>query len=496
MMKEHVEDKLIQFLQSCLEPFSVSSALQYLGEPVTARTIDELSDYLLYNQFAFVNPFPGGEEGELWLSRAGLFTGKQLVIRLTQREISSGIMIPGSRFVPFANPALLPHELSFTFNGQPLSRVLSGTNPEEIYPLYQLFGEEYVPQYLSLDNEENGELFSPSDYDDPEEFMVSAVDMKDIYWSSSFKPGDLLLARLTDWAGGVFELSVLDSSRVDPERRNKWMRDFEDCLVHTFEISGPGASIDEQLAFAWFVGQDSLFSPDGVPMQDFLRWSGRVGLEPYGVETRLWYRGEQIPAQGSWNMSVVSAPATLAEESFMHLGLPVSMGILDACVLDALFRKETSSRQMVARLVPVSGSIAAFCLPVIERAANGRFNRLTAEYNWFADHEHGVLRNRFVILYHALVGLVLQLQQSGIPPDRIPDQGAVVLGQIMAHTISALESMCAPAQPGAEDVEALWASVEGMEDSFFEAKTGIQEALPDLLKGRFSIINKKGIPDE
>jgi len=493
-MKEYVEDKLMEFLQSRLEPFSVSGLLEFLGGPVSPADIEELSGFLVFNQLAYQNPGFDGEE-ELWITRAGLFTGKPLVIQPGKTEIASGILIPGSRFVPFYNPSLLPHELTFTFQGKPLQRVSLECTPDEIYAQYQMFGDEYVSQYLSLDNEENTALFSESEYDDPTDISISVVDMRDVYWGSQFKSGDRLIARLTDWEAGSFELAVLPLENIEQDKQTAWLKDLEENLVHSFEIAGPGASIDEQLAFAYFLGMDTLFTPHAGIIGDFLRWSDRVGVEPYGVETRLWFSGQTIPSQGSWMMTLIAAPSSMTEEAFMHLGLPLSANVMDSYVMDTLFRKETGIRDLVARMIPSRLNNSPFCLPVIERALQHRYKQLSADYNWFADHETGTLRTRCVALHNALMRFILLLQQSGIDPDSVPEQGAVILGQLMSHTVASLENIDFSGPDDPTDIDALWISIEGMEDSFFDIKTAIQEVLPELNKKRFSVI-KKEKPDE
>lgn len=485
----------MQFLESRLEPFSIDGLLEFLDESVNAVAVEDLAGFLIFNQLAYLNPAIGSKDG-LWLTRAGLFTGKSLVLCPTNTEIASGVLIPGSRFVPFCNPALLPHELGFVHQDKPLSRVALECTPEEIYSKYQLFGDEYTPQYLSLDNEKNSALFSEADYEDPAELTVSVIDMRELYWSSRFKSGDRLVARLTGWKEGVFDLAVLPAEELDPAKQAAWMQEMEDSLVHSFEIAGPGASMDEQLAFAYFLGMDTLFTPYAASFSDFLRWSSNVAIEPYGVESRLWHSDEIIPAQGSWTMTLVSAPVSMAEEAFMHLALPLSARVMDSYILDALFCKETGIEALLERMVPPRLHDAAFCLPVIKRAVLSRFKHLAASYNWFADHETGLLRNRCIVMHGALMHFVLQLQRSDIEPDLIPDQGAVILGQLMSHTIGALENIDFSAAGQTSDIDSLWVSIEGMEESFFETKTAIQDQLPELTKRRFSIIKKKEKTDE
>ncbi|HPS45358.1 MAG TPA: hypothetical protein PK542_12820, partial [Treponemataceae bacterium] len=118
-MRDHTEDRLSEFLQAAIEPFTLKGLLDYLGEPSGRAAQNELSDYLTYNQLAFLNPAFDAED-ETWVTRAGVFTGKSVVVVPTKEEIADGILLPGSRLVPFYDPAVLPNELVFRYKGEVL----------------------------------------------------------------------------------------------------------------------------------------------------------------------------------------------------------------------------------------------------------------------------------------------------------------------------------------------------------------------------------------
>lgn len=502
-MRDHTEDRLTEFLQTAIEPFTLQGLLEYLGEPSGRAAREELADYLSYNQLAFLNP-AFDEDAETWLTRAGLFTGKPVVIIPTKEEIADGILIPGSRLVPFYDPSVLPNEFVFRYKGEVLTRLVLDVSPEEVYPHYALFGDEYIPQYLALDNEENAELFSPSDYCDPSVFPVSVVNLRSVYWDVNFKPGDRLVATVADWSKGVFDLSTVCEAELSADSRAEWLSYFEENLLRSFELGGPGAAIDEQLCFAWFLGQDKLFTPNEATMGEFLKWTRRVSVEPYGIETRLWFADKEIPAQGSWDMAMVSSPGSVTEEIFAHLGMPFTDLVLDSYVLDALHRKENGVKPLLERIFPIKSSVVSLCIPILERELMRFYRDFATDYNWFADHDSALLRGRYIELHNALSDFVLMLKSSKINPDAVPEQGAVVLSQLLNHAVSGIEALDtdyflpegesskARLAPRTEDaIDSLWASVESMEDSFFDIKTAILEALPELKKKNFSLLKKK-----
>lgn len=494
-MKEYTDLRLTEFLYHRVEPFTMDELLKYLSVPNNSEFRENFSSYMLYNQLAYVNPSADGKT-EFWITRAGLFTNSHALIIPSPHEIASGILIPGSRFVPYMNPVLLPHELHFVFNSQPLTRTLVKLDASVLFPFYYLFGEEYTAQYLAQDNEKNEEYYLANEYENPDESFVFAIDMKKIYWTTGFKPDDMISAKILDWRNGIIELSVVPAEKIDKCLQENWMHLMEESLIAVFDLFGPGASMDEQLAFAFYINQSLLSDTNAASLYSFLDWSQKVGIRPYGVESRLWHKNKEIPAQGSWNLSIVSAPSSPAEEAFMQLGLPVSQAVIQSYLADALFRRENSAEFVLGRLVPIYEKQTSSYFSVIERFVDSSLSALRGKYNWFADHEQGMLRKRFIELHMGLTAFIFKLQKTGVSPDQIPDQGAVVLGQILAHTISVLELLSSQEASEGSEIDSLWISIEGMEDSFFEMKTAIQVNLPSLLKNRFSIIKERGSPDE
>jgi len=493
-MKRSPEDKLLDFIYDQLDPFTIPELLRFLGENVTPAACRSAEQYLEHNHLAYEFPDEPGYEKE-WISRAGLFTDRSVILIPGKDEIAAGVLIPGSRFLPFCNPSLLPHELIFYIGDRELPRKQIEVTPEDTYKHYQLFGDEYVPQYLSLDNDENAEIFASTEYDDPDSFYLLAVDLGDFYWKSGFKPGDRIAATLVDWVEGVFVLDLMPASAIVPAQEAEWKSSLESSLSASFKSIGAAGSMDEQLSYAYFIGGDELFSLQATEAGLAIHESKRIGFEPYGVETRLWFRDEPVPPPDRWTISLVSMPASLLEEALVQLGLPVSPRIFDSYLFDVLYRRETDLDAVLDRLVPVRLTDNAFCIPVIERAIETRLKEIRKSYNIFTDSEQGRLRSRFIALHSELTRFIFSLRDTGLQPDAMPEQGAVILAQIMAHTISALENLDFPVSGNPPDLENLWLSIEGMEDSFFDIKTVINEALPELIKQRFTIVKKES-PDE
>lgn len=483
------EERLTSFLVNTIEPFELASLLRFLREPVSKSALDDLSDYLQFNQLAYLGPSVDGSSPR-WISRAGLFTGRSAVVAPSRSDLSAGAFSPASSLVPFANPVLLPHEYVFRYKGEELSKVMLTVAPAEIYPQFAFFGEEYAPQYLACDNEENDKKLSDLDYADPVEMNITAFDARTLYWNESFVPGDRLLATLIDWKTGTFDLSVIHSGDIDRTREIAWVASMDSALKECFAMNGPAASIDEQLSFAWYLRQEELDTPHAPPLFEYLERSSEVALEYFGVETRLWYAGVEIPAQETWNFSLSTNPETITDEALANLGIPLNERIIESYVLDGLFLRETDAKGTLERLLPVCQGHASIASPLVERAVRISRSFWENRYNRFADHEKGLLRGRFVRLHGDLVSLVQNLKQNKIQPDTIPDQWAIILMQIMTHLVPSMESLDFPGDGERLDLEAAWGNLEGMEDHFLDAQTVIQSLLPILIDRRLSVLRQ------
>jgi len=345
-----------------------------------------------------------------------------------------------------------------------------------------------------MDNANNGHLYEANDYLDPGEITLNVLDMATIYRDSGFTVGDRLIARVVDWSAGLFDLEVyrplssdVAEGGIDYQSRLRWCTVMETALEQTFAVIGPSSSMEDQLAFAFFLCREDLPEARTCSVEDFLLWTNKVSLEPYGVETRLWFSGKEIPPHGGWGMTLIQSPSNALEEALVYSGLPLNSEMLEVYVLDALYQREPDTVALLYRLLPSELDAGVAIRMVVEAEVNSMYRYLSEIYNYFADHETGQVRSRFTALHSALMAYIFRLERTGVEPQDLPDQGFVVLGQLMSHTVHAMEHLVSGRELEPSELNSLLASVEGMEESFFELKTGIQERLSDITRLRLKV---------
>ena len=198
------EDALYDFLENIAEPFDLETVVSYLRMidiKRIANLADEVKELINMRNLAF------NIGSKKWISRRGFFENIPFIISPTRLELLNGILIPGHRCLPFANPMLLPHELTFLWKNSEIPFTTTEGEPEEFYPYYSIYGEEYAPQYIAKDNLENEKAFNCDPYEDPPEVAITTLDMRNIYRETSFVPGDRFVARTLEWKKGVFSLT-------------------------------------------------------------------------------------------------------------------------------------------------------------------------------------------------------------------------------------------------------------------------------------------------
>ena len=488
------EDALYDFLDNAVKPFTSADAAVEIRRADSSggrRLNEEVSAFLRSRKLAFPST------DDRWISRRACFDAGRFAITPTRLEIRNGILIPGHRCVPFANPILLPHELSFRWNGKELPTTTSEGPPEDFYPYFDLFGEEYAPQYIARDNPTNEEAFNMDPYEDPLEVSVRTLDMRTIYRETAFVPGDRFAAKVIDWKGGVFELEKVGKDAWTAEALAEWESAANAGFDASFDRIGPGASTEEQIAFAYWFGGERLRSTPAYALEEFLyERTERIDTVPYGMESRFWRAGKDIPDVGPWTDASGPPDKTDVEALLAKLGVPVSEYVIESYVRDAFFRRETEIHLILERLVPASIEVnQAERLYLAQYVAETRED-FSETYNLFADRDMGPLRQRVAELHSAVVDLVARLSSRDINPSWLPKHAFVTLSQLQVHASNLLEDLDYDEPPESRELDGMENSLDGMIDTYEEVKEAIEASLDGFRRSRLTLVRpaEKEIP--
>lgn len=487
------EDALYDFLDDASAPFTTAAAAAAIRrkEPGgTRRLAEEVEAFLHARKLAFpIGPKTFG--GSEWISRRAYFSAGSFSIAPTRLEIRNGILIPGHRCVPFANPILLPHEFQFRFEGKAIPHTTTEGPPEDFYPFYDLYGEEYAPQYLARDNPENEESFNADAYEDPPEVSIKTLDMRALYRELSFVPGDRFVARVVDWKGGVFELTRWKPTGSPEEKAEfaEWASEAEKGFLASFDKLGPGASTEEQIAFAYWFGGERMARTPAYSLEEYLyEKTDKIETVPYGMETRFWRAGKEIPDRGPWTEMSGPPDKTDVELLLARLGVPVSEYVVESYIRDSFYIRDSDVHRVFERLLPSSIKVdQTERLFIAQFIAEAR-DDLKETYNYFTDKDMGALRSRVAELHTAIIDLVARLGSEGDGAPWLPKHAFVTLSQLQTHAANLLEDLDYDDPPDERELTGMENSLDGMIDTYEDLKEAIEEARDGFRRSRLSLV--------
>jgi hypothetical protein len=484
------EKALYDFLDNVTDPFTleeVTSFVRMIESKRSGRLDLEIAAFIDSQNLAF------RPDNRRWISRRGCFESVPFVICPTRLELLNGILIPGHRCVPFANPQLHPHRYVFYWKGGEVPATTTEGPPDEFYPYYCIFGEEYTPQYLAQDNPENEKAFNSDPYEDPPEVSIRTIDMRNVYRETAFVPGDLFVVRTRDWKEGVFEIEKVGRNEWSAPELAEWFKAAEGGFEDSFSLLGPGAATEEQIAYAYWYGGERMRNVPAYALEDFLyEKTDRIETVPYGIETRFWFAGKEIPDQKDIDGMQTLPGRTMTEEMLYRRKIPISEYVIQAYVRDALFRGEDDIDRIIERIVPPSLRLDEEELVFLAEYLYGIMDEIKGDYLVFADQDKGPIRQRVGELHTAVIDLGIRLRKGDINPTWLPKHTFIVLSQIQYHAAGILEDLDTEEEMTEGELEAIDNSLDSMIETYEDIKDLIDDALDRFRRNNLSVVKSSG----
>jgi len=480
------EEILYEFLENVIEPFTLDDITDYVrtnGQKRNRRLSAEISAHLDVRRLAFRH------DNQRWISRRGCFEPAVFTISPSRLELLNGILIPGHRCVPFANPLMLPHHFKFFWKDKPIPVTTTEAPPEDLYPYYCIYGEEFAPQYIARDNSENEDAFNSDPYEDPPEVSVHTLDMRAIYRESSFIPGDRFVVRTTNWKDCCFKLDKVHKDEWSKTELNKWAQSAENGFESSFAILGPGINTEEQIAFAYWYGGKRMREIPAYSLEEFLfEKTECIETVPYGIESRFWFTGKEIPDSKKLKNLNVPPDRTFVEELLYSKNIPISEFVILSYIKDAFFRNEKEIDLIISRIVPPLVHLEEAEWDVIADYISDRMGEIGKSYSLFLDQGTGPVRQRVAELHTAVIDLSTRLQKSDIEAAWLPRHTFIVLSQIQGHAAALLEDLAFDDSPPEPDIIAMDNSLDGMVDTYGDVKELINNAMDNFRRSNLTVI--------
>ena len=393
--------------------------------------------------------------------------------------------------MPFVDPEMLPSSLTFTYKGEVLPpKIVTFASPDAA-DLFALYGAEFASQYIAADPANEGLDLAAHDFELPPEVHLTVNSLEPLVKYCGFKYGDRILCRVVDWDYGRIEVVPVKRDenpmrmQADDLERQNWYARLESDFLESFAVAGPCASIEEQLACIFFDDGKALCTAHCGSVEEFLLQSRKVAYEPFGVETRLWKAGEEVPAVGTWN-NFLNIDTDSDDPIFEDLAAPDF--VFDAYIEDQLFEKKYDPDLVLERILPDGVHLKPEERKILLLHIDSCHAIIKKDYNWFADFHIGPLRRRALALYRKASRLVLEIDRSAVNLERYPQQELVILSQIYNHVLRMLEMIEREPTAAAEDVDEIAASLDGMECNFEDISGELTDAVKSESGSGFVVV--------
>lgn len=472
------------------ELFTSEEFFHYLKKSGVKISKEECLDILHTSEYVFslVN--------DEFITKAGVFTGRWFSFKPSKEEIEKGCILIGDRCMPFANPDVPPDSLIVITHGKEISSEPNTFSMNLAMDVFALYGEGYVLPNIFGDKSNTSLSLSSVQYSLPSEITLTSWPLKEIVGKEKFRFGDRILCRVVDWANGVVEMApqhvVTDEIVLSPEimERHQWYTDFENCFLQSIEKHGPTDSIEEQLSLLFLENQEQLCKKNCGSIEEFLSHTTKIGFSPYGVETRIWKNGENVPFLGPWNKNY--------PKDFIFLDMSVSFSpyVIDAFLENFIFQTQNKKNtktleEVIDEMFPQSLRITSAERKLILLNIKKRHDILEKSFNSFSNFSIAKTRKRCLSLFAKVNSLMCDV--AGTDYDllkNLPQQEVIILTQLFGHLIRLLEEMensITRSQFPVDDVEL---SLDGMEETFEDIEGTLIYALEKNRKNGFELVSE------
>ncbi len=485
-----------EFLTQQLDVFTVDEFYKHLksqGAKVSkadAREILLVSDYV----FTLVN--------NEFVTKAGVFTGRWFSFKPSREEVEKGFFLLGHRCIPFINPELPPDSINVMSADVAVESEAQTFSMNLAMDTFALYGEGYILPYIFNDKNNTSVALSSVQYSMPQEIQLTCWPFNKISGGENFKYGDRILCRVISWNDGLVEMVAQPSGLSDfvisdeAVQREEWYTHFENGLIESFDRHGPAGSIEEQLSFLFLENQEQLCTRSCGSTEEFLAHTSKIGFEPYGVETRIWRKGEQVPYIGKWKGLESNRGSLLSD-----MALTLTPRVIDAILEDRIYDKrkvktevpETSEgdesfEDVIQKIFPNMAMISSAERRLVLLNIEKRNDILEKVYNQFSDFPIAEMRKRILALFTRVSELFCEIGGSGVAAENFPQQELVILSQLYSHVVRLLEEVENVYMRPQFPIDDVALSLEGMEETFEDISLTLSSALESNRFKGFEIV--------
>lgn len=446
-LKKELMEGIVDFTSSAKNKFSLYDLFHVLSEEVNydAMELDEwIENALIHDHWVFYDDYQ-----DVFIPRDKFFKGKKFLIAPTPLELEHRIIIPGHRFVPFAQRYLPPSAYTVkTESGDPLPYKKVTFTMAQLQIYYSLYDYSRTVEYLIMEEEANAEVLLKPGLDPNAEVSLWVLDMDQLL--ENFPTSGVLEVTVESWRDGIYNLQPKPNHAMETSKtkRRNWIRNLEQAMLdYVLEELGPMTDITEQLAWAFFTGKKSLWKQPQIHIGGTLSELEDLVFTRVNGVPLFWYKDEP-PEDVIFEQLHQDIPYRGTLESLdgiLHdIGSTLREAELEAYMRDELFRGGESIQPVLERALSYRGPLE-FITKVqeetFEELVDKLWTRVSENYNRFADQRGGKCRAECLSIMDRVIEWMSKLDDQGVSMDALPKKEFVAISSLITmitHTISAL----------------------------------------------------------
>ncbi len=321
-------------------------------------------------------------------------------------EIREGVLFPGGRLTPFLSEEIFPSDAIFLYEDEEIPKREITLPFSEAMRYSILLGQDQVINYFEADSDANDGLrykVSPTVL-----VTLTVFDFRALYAELGFKPGDALIARLTDPEEGVFEITFRPRSERPEAVRGKWIIDYEKAMTQVVKNFRDYPEIPDQIAWAFYYGGEAV-ADGGASVEEFISESDKIEIRTDGDHAVLSLTGisteeeQEEKEAGSGlpeGLSISSGETADFAAMLREVGSGLTPEEVDGFILDNCAARDMTFDRFFARAFPhgpleyADEAQEAVFLNCLEE----RFEELSEHYDRVGDEKKAPVRSTIMEL--------------------------------------------------------------------------------------------------
>jgi hypothetical protein len=225
-------------------------------------------------------------------------------------------------------------------------------------------------------------------------------------------------------------------------------------------------------------------------LEEFLyEKTNRVEAVSYGIESRFWFAGKDIPDSRQLQNYTVPPDRTFIEDILFSKNIPISEFVILSYIKDVFYRNEKDVELVIHRIIPPMVPLDEVEWDILVDYISDSMEDFYKGYSLFLDKNAGPIRQRVAELHTAVIELSAKLQKGEVGQAWLPRHTFIVLSQIQGHSAAMLEELAFDDSPPDSDITAMHNSLDSMVDTYSEVKELINDAMDNFRRSSFTVIH-------